>query len=253
MSGFFETVAARARGETPAVRPRLPSRFESAGVGADPFELSIETTAAPWATPEPAAPPDAGPNPRPAISMRGEATPPVAAPLAARVETVEVQARPVAPVPPAPRTPEAPAEMYALAEPAPALTQRPEVSSPAAVISAPLRSTETTAQPSPRAAPPPDLAVEQRPVTTLASRVEYTLPAATARQTPAEPAPARATRAERRAAVLAAPREETTVHVSIGRIEVRAAPPAPEPRRREPARSPVMTLEDYLQSRRGRR
>jgi hypothetical protein len=44
-------------------------------------------------------------------------------------------------------------------------------------------------------------------------------------------------------------REETTVHVSIGRIEVRAVQPPPEPRRREPAKSAVMNLDEYLRSR----
>jgi hypothetical protein len=44
------------------------------------------------------------------------------------------------------------------------------------------------------------------------------------------------------------PPAETTVHVSIGRIEVRATPAAPE-RRREPAPPPVMSLGEYLSSR----
>jgi hypothetical protein len=253
MSGFFESVAARARGEASTIRPRLPSRFESADAGAELFELNIETTAAPRVPPDPAAPPAAASDSRPAIAQRGETTSPAAAPPAARVETVEVPARPVAPVPRAPRTPEAAPEIHAFAQPPPAVTRTSEVSSPATVPSAPLHSTETTARQGPRAAPPPDPAVEPMPVATFASRVEYALPVATARPAPAEPAPVRPPRAERRAAGLATPREETTVHVSIGRIEVRAPPAAPEPRRREPRASPVMTLEDYLQSRRGRR
>jgi hypothetical protein len=47
--------------------------------------------------------------------------------------------------------------------------------------------------------------------------------------------------------------EETTVHVSIGRIEVRAAQPAPEARPRERAKPAVMSLDEYLRSRRERR
>jgi hypothetical protein len=53
---------------------------------------------------------------------------------------------------------------------------------------------------------------------------------------------------------LPAPRqEETTVHVSIGRIEVRAVQPPPDLRPREPAKSAVMSLDEYLRSRRERR
>lgn len=47
-------------------------------------------------------------------------------------------------------------------------------------------------------------------------------------------------------------REETTeVHVHIGRIEVRATVAAP-PARKTPARSPTMSLDDYLKQRSGR-
>jgi hypothetical protein len=48
-----------------------------------------------------------------------------------------------------------------------------------------------------------------------------------------------------------ASRAETTIHVSIGRIEVRAAP-APRARERAQAASPVMSLEEYLRTRAGR-
>jgi hypothetical protein len=40
------------------------------------------------------------------------------------------------------------------------------------------------------------------------------------------------------------------VHVSIGRIEVRAPPASPGPARRTDAAAPVMSLGDYLRSRR---
>ncbi len=41
-----------------------------------------------------------------------------------------------------------------------------------------------------------------------------------------------------------------TIHVTIGRIEVRAAPPIASPRRTPPA-SPAMSLDEYLRQRRG--
>ena len=47
------------------------------------------------------------------------------------------------------------------------------------------------------------------------------------------------------------PPVEATIHVSIGRIEVRATPTAPA-RERAPAASPVMSLEEYLRTRAGR-
>jgi hypothetical protein len=47
------------------------------------------------------------------------------------------------------------------------------------------------------------------------------------------------------------PRAETTIHVSIGRVEVRATP-APPARERTQAASPVMSLEQYLRTRAGR-
>jgi hypothetical protein len=44
---------------------------------------------------------------------------------------------------------------------------------------------------------------------------------------------------------------EQTIHVTIGRIEVRAAPPPTTPARPKSAPAPTMSLEDYLRSRSG--
>jgi hypothetical protein len=46
---------------------------------------------------------------------------------------------------------------------------------------------------------------------------------------------------------------ETTIHVSIGRVEVRAAQPAQESKPREPTKPAVQTLDEYLRARRDRR
>jgi hypothetical protein len=51
----------------------------------------------------------------------------------------------------------------------------------------------------------------------------------------------------------APPREETTIHVSIGRVEVRAVQPQAAPARREASRPAVMSLDEYLRSRSARR
>ncbi|HEY6234640.1 MAG TPA: hypothetical protein VIW69_06025, partial [Candidatus Elarobacter sp.] len=66
---------------------------------------------------------------------------------------------------------------------------------------------------------------------------------------PAAPAPPpRAARAARERPPFPAAPAETTVNVTIGRIEVRAAS-APAERRREPASPAVMSLGDYLSTR----
>ena len=254
MRGFFESVAARTRGEAPAVRPRLPSRFEKAGP--EPQEFNLETIAESPAPREPVAPRGAEPShpPRPTIA-RGDSSPPPAAisPQAPRLdapappssmavsqaEPARAEARPQVPaVPQAERLAARPLEATGVAPPAPPL----RIDAPSSVVD-PIAGSD---------APKP----EARPTTTAKlftpAPTEAPLALATARPAPDKPAqPAPRTGAERRAATLLP--EETTVHVSIGRIEVRAAQPSPESKRREPPRSPVMSLEDYLQSRRGRR
>ena len=58
--------------------------------------------------------------------------------------------------------------------------------------------------------------------------------------------------AEQRAAFTPpAPAPAPTINVTIGRIEIKASPPARSPRRSPPATTPVMTLETYLQQRTG--
>jgi hypothetical protein len=268
--GFFESVAARTRGEAPAVRPRLPSRFEKAGP--EPQEFNLETIAESPAPREPVAPRGAEPShpPRPTIA-RGDSSPPPAAisPQAPRLdapappssmavsqaEPARAEARPQAPaVPQAERLAARPLEATAVPQ-AERLAARPLEATGVAPPAPPLRIDAPSSVVDPIAgsdAPKP----EARPTTTAKlftpAPTEAPLALATARPAPDKPAqPAPRTGAERRAATLLP--EETTVHVSIGRIEVRAAQPSPESKRREPPRSPVMSLEDYLQSRRGRR
>ncbi len=249
MNGFFESVAARARGEAPAIRPRLASRFENAGP--EPLELSVETIAEPLAS-SPTAGPFETETSRPPgpVTARADSAPPPAAvsPLATRFDTpalaqpepARAEARPEVP---ASAQAEGPAvrafEPPGLAPRAPATRNDP----PSSV-------TQSIAAPAP---PKPEARPNANPSTPAPTQAAP-LALATTRPAPHEPA-LRAPRAqaERRAAARAPVREETTVHVSIGHIEVRAAQPIPEIRRRDPPRSPVMSLEDYLKSRRGRR
>jgi hypothetical protein len=76
----------------------------------------------------------------------------------------------------------------------------------------------------------------------LAPRVAASQPS---REAPLAPRVARSFPPRASAPALTPP--ETTLHVTIGRVDVRAATPQPE-RRSAPAASPVMSLEEYLQS-----
>ncbi len=254
MSSFFESVAARARGEAVAVRPRLPSRFEKAGP--EPLEFRLETIAEPSVPPQPVAPREAEPlrPPRPTPAQADSSPPPAAvspqtpsldasAPPSSmaisQAEPARAEARPQTPAAPHPeRLAARPLEATGVAPPAPPL----RIDAPSSVVD--------------KVAGPDASKPEARPTTTAKlftpAPTEASLLLATARSAPDKSAPrAPRTRAERRAAALLS--EEITVHVSIGPIEVRAAQPSPESKRPKPPHSPVMSFEDYLQSRRGRR
>ena len=56
-------------------------------------------------------------------------------------------------------------------------------------------------------------------------------------------------RAQIRRQLAAAETTPSEVHVTIGRIEVTAAPMAPTPPRKAPERMPAVSLEQYLASR----
>jgi hypothetical protein len=253
VSGFFERAAARARGETPAVRPRLPSRFEKAGP--EPLEFSVATIAGSSAPRDPVAPREAEPS-RPLRPVMGQAdaSPPTAtvSPQAQRVDA-PAPPSPVAVLEAKPVRAEARPQTHAAPQ-AERPTARPLEATRVAPPAPPLRIDAPSSLADPITAP----AAQKLEARAAAARLftpaptEAPLVLATARPTPDKPAPpAPRTRAERRAAALRP--EETTVHVSIGSIEVRAAQPPSESKRREPRRSPVMSLEDYLQARRGRR
>ncbi|MGW0522252.1 hypothetical protein [Crossiella sp. NPDC003009] len=47
------------------------------------------------------------------------------------------------------------------------------------------------------------------------------------------------------------PRPRSTVHITIGRVEVRAEQPAPNPKRGKTSRPAVLELDDYLRTRKG--
>jgi hypothetical protein len=242
MSGLFTDLAARARGEAHAVRPRLPARFETSGEGL--AELAVEATAIPAAEgdlepPEPAAETTAAPAPTVASPPSAEvAEPPVEAPqrlrasprppatAAVELHTVVERAEPAADGPSPPR----------------GETRVPPAPAPSLAPSTSLRPPETVQHPVSAAqplTPPPQPSGREA---TAEARPPLTPQLTPARRQPAQPLPEPI-------------REETTVHVSIGRIELRAAQGAPPPRAkpREAEKPAVMSLNDYLQSRRAAR
>jgi hypothetical protein len=288
VSDFFAALADRAR-ETPlVVRPRLAAQFEDAAPGAvavpSDFDLEHvieEIVPAPHTrhAAQP-APPAAFDEARVSTDMR------VHSPVTPVVERVVAVAAPrtaahngdakFAPVGAA-RDAEAPraagpAPHQAAAEiaevvsrfPAPAppaqlpLPARAEVRAPD-IAARERAAREATVQPRVRRSSEPVTPVAEpaRRATEIAPRdgeVQPKLPVpdgvrearaivpAVVRAPATAPAPSRAS----------APPAETTVHVTIGRIEVRAVAEAAN-RRPEPKPSPVMSLEDYLRSRSAQR
>jgi len=104
------------------------------------------------------------------------------------------------------------------------------------------RQSDTVQQPVAAGQPVPPTPAPAWRETTAEARPALTPQLSPARRQPAQPQPELV-------------REETTVHVSIGRIELRAAqsPPPPRAKPREAEKPAVMSLDDYLQSRRAAR
>lgn len=243
MSDFLDRVAARAGDGATALAPRLPSLFEP--LQRAPLMAVAETT-------------EAAPEPRRAN---------------AHSETTEQRADPPAPRPRAAATAEpsqaSPSLRAADASPAVSSTKPPQAT-PAlekAVVATHQSEPAPAAalRPSPRvmpASPPPSpilpralrRAPEPTSVATATPATGSLLPPATpVFATPPMAASARAAAgAARRASTTtsspAAAAPEPVVHVSIGRIEVRAAPTPTAPARRRDGPQPA-SLDDYLRQR----
>ncbi len=242
MTDFLSNLAARSF-ETPGgVRPRLPHRFEQAALPLDNAVLPLrdetfERTAAaavPTTRPTPRPPSASAPEP-PARAHRS--APPVADASPRRATQPAIQPQPPAPPSAVPR---------AAADPAPPVLPRVEpvervirerIVQVVEEAGGVLAEAQAPAPPGPpadtsqmRPAPPPEPA--------------QAVPPAVVPQPP-EP-PHAAPRIERR----------PSVRVTIGRVEVQAAPPSappplPTPRPARPRYRPAMTLSDYLEQRNG--
>jgi hypothetical protein len=257
MSGFLQRLADRARGDA-AIRPRLASLFEDPGHAAPAGDASPEI--------ELFAEPSDRPEHRMATQRAASAEPGHAAPPPPRRRTATERTV----VDAAATTPRAPDATRRRNAPPPhtADASRPRVSEPA-------REAQRVQRPAVPSAPqivpaivtPPH---EPTPAPFAPERERATQPLEPARRRDAAaarggpetvPQPHRVRSEAPAAAVVPrverAPRErpvrpaqpsgETTIQISIGRIEVRAS--SEHAQRREPARSTVMSLGDYLQAR----
>jgi hypothetical protein len=255
---FLSGLLDRAQGRAPVVERRRPALFEPPrpASGDSLVEASLEAAPAysePHATAyarDLTAPP---PAPRPPVPTGTTLSAPPVQP-APLVEPVPARqpAIPAHPAPPAhqPRPQESLItrtihETTVAREPAqPAVQVRIAQPPPAPVPPvAPVRATATApvpGQPSPRPdSPAPAPAIQPRPP---APRV--------ATQNPARPpAPSQIARAS----IQRPGSPEPTIHVTIGRIEVRAMPPAVPASRSPRPNGPKLTLDSYLRARNGGR
>lgn len=265
MSDFLSRLAERALGVAKAVEPRLPAVFEPAAPAmAEPAPAAarepvvrVETgrevpsrmrVREPRVTertvflekPGPSSPPAAEPHP-------GEAASPPAQPPV-RLREPDAPREAAEPKPAAPR----PAAAHETVRPVVRIERRTEAGPTIlretntrvdnVILREPRR--ETTARIEREAAPrqqagrqPEPVPDGERPATALSAGLRdktvppFPMPALKRREKPDAP-------------------PQTTVQVTIGRVEVRAAPPAAAPRRRAPS-PPVMSLEEYLRRRGG--
>ncbi len=249
MNEFVALLLARSRGAE-GVRPRLASRFEGLGA-AFPVVDSSEVEPAPRAPTlvERFAPPHEARAPHHPTSVLGDEAPVATGPVAASLS--QSQSQPAAAM--APRIPaaEVHAQLHARAMVADEASPR--------VREAAVRPGEFAGRPEKASAPARSAAApDAMPVPTAASRSPQASAEPPSRRMPDTPRVAVPLRQEpplarmQPAAARRAAPEETTVHVSIGRVDVRLdAPPAARGARREAAAPAVMTLDEYLRSRAG--
>jgi hypothetical protein len=248
MSDFLDRVAARAIGGEATLAPRLPSLFEpSAHTPILPAVQEDGSATANHATSpaedtlravEPLRPPRAT-SPRPTDASRLASIEPPAARTLAPVASVPDRATP-ATARAAPPMPSAPITTRARVPPSESESASAEPAMPL-----PVQPRQTRTAP-PRAEAAPAL---------VGSLLSPSAPVfATPRIAPARERVDHASAIRPRAAPdggHAAPASEPIVHVSIGRLEVRAAPAAAAPARRRDEPRPA-SLDDYLRHRGGK-
>lgn len=245
MSDFIDRLAARAIGGEAALVPRLPSLFEPlsrAPLMAMADEGELPARARDASTMPPTAP---------------EATLPPRAPVPAR-ESIEPRIARIAPAAhaplPVPERVATDAPQAPLPPPRAAVPVRAMASAPSRVTSVPERTTATPSPVSPRASRiAPDRHEAMRPAAAAGALLPAPAPVFATKNGAPAATPSRRAAAMRPPGGAPAGREsrigsEPVVHVSIGRLEVRAAPVAAAPPRRRDGPRPS-SLDDYLRQR----
>jgi hypothetical protein len=277
VSNFFSNLALRAQAvplaASDAVKPRLPSLFELSDTAASsdiPAKFTLEVDAPTPQSEPPLVMPARAEGPI-ATAVAVAASPPLPAPTLpapaprslppADMVVPQIAAPAALPVvtaaPPAPALSSSPASSPPIAEPRRLIVR--DDTAPAEVV--PRRASAIM----PEAAPPTPIRRSREPTDAEPQRVvaPRTMPRAEAPVGPRvvpRPQPPMIPQPHRPPAMpsLLSPRQPPTppaqpeIHISIGRIEVRAVT-APSESRRPAATSPVMTLEAYLRSRAGER
>lgn len=249
MTDFMHRLASRALGDEPALSPRLPSWFEPvAGTAAPAFDTGeaeaprVMQQAIAQAEPVAAPSPETRMHAAPAQAMPARqvmsSTPPPAPPIAAR--RIASAERGLAAV--EPREAQRPARNEPVPTPH-AAPMPPADALRAAPVAVPVRAEIAKADAPVRAKPPTGVLVP--PTTSVFAPAQHG-------NAPREPLNETRARGRETTAGRAAAPAEPVVHVSIGRIEVRAAPvPAAAPSRRREERASG-GLDDYLRQRHGK-
>lgn len=243
MSDFLDRVVARVVGGAPALTPRLPSLFEPSSRG--PLLPLAEAALTPDSAAPAARPNDDAATPGRALPRAATPSLP-AAPAAVHTSVAPLRIDPAASQPPAARTVETSGMLPVRRAPESPLSASKEtpVSPRAPSAVEPVTPKQLRAAPTVVAAKTP----QPKPAEVLPATASK--PASRSREhAPVQPAAVRTIAASRPAAISAptiAP--EPVVRVSIGRLEVRAAPAsAPSSHRREAPQPSA--LETYLRQR----
>jgi hypothetical protein len=248
VSDFFTNLAARAVEGNATIRPRLATRFEPVAAP-EPFtEVILETISPEAMTLTPMAPvaakaPTAAPSPHEADPVAAVAVVPLPQATGAIPAATAAAAEPLPGRPALPKSPHPDEDALATAA-------APIVAAPSAAALPRLATRHAEPPRDPSAAPHGDRAAVHPIVEKTHRAAAPASPAFPLLPEPSVPREIGTTPAPRVAAVERAepPPAETIVHVSIGRIELRAPPMSPTPKR-ERAVPAVTTLAEYLQQR----
>jgi hypothetical protein len=260
VSDFFANLAARTRDSRTAIRPRLPKRFEPSAPTPQLAEVAPETDSVGEDLTSNVSQSDSAP-PRPErLSQEepGRRRSGLPAPPQLEIKPQRSNAPTHVDIPDTPATQQPPTTMALITRGAAVDSPLPSAAPASGVertVFVAHRATHSaTAPPPPQAEPQrSDLATPSMPISQTV-RAPFVQPDPAPSPVASHQAPltrrelkARAARAVRQPPTQPEPAApETTVHVSIGRIELRM-PPGASPKKRERASAPVAPLSDYLQ------